>query len=366
MEWRELTYFPGLEINRQGIVRNAETKEVVEARPHSNSTSIDVILHKGRSSQVNSLLEETWGVGAAEAAGFSRPNMNKVIRSRAWAERHRQGLIVPKQKEGLDAPTFGKRPCTDCGKPTSNYRCEKCWQKKRGFGFKDSGEVSEIQCGDLTALRRAKAETKQRRKKPTPFKSDHFVPMAPRPALPDRQADFFAKQERKMESKTYTASELAALLGVSPSDIANAKYVKSKNPKPGTKMAAVRDGMADRGITWEQLVNTPRGKKAGTEAASEAHAPVGDSASPALIDELDTDPAAEFADVAADMEPENTFSSVTATQYLGVDFGSAPDRTVHTVMVPVNVPAPASRPLEQILKDLRDCLPDATITITLR
>ncbi len=27
-----------------------------------------------------------------------------------------------------------KRRCHDCGRPTNNYRCEYCWNKKRGFG----------------------------------------------------------------------------------------------------------------------------------------------------------------------------------------------------------------------------------------
>lgn len=199
-----------------------------------------------------------------------------------------------------------KRKCTDCGRPTHNYRCEKCWKKRRGFGFEDSGGVPEVQTGNLMPSPRVKAGAGQRREKPAPSVRDTFKPMTPRPALPDRQAEFFAKQEKKMEQQTYTVNELAALFGVSPKDVANAKYLKSQNPKASSKVAIVLNGMLEQGITWDQVVNGPRGKKPNAAQAIDAPPPVNESTPPSMVDAPGSDPAPEFADVVADMEPEDT------------------------------------------------------------
>ena len=34
----------------------------------------------------------------------------------------------------MELKTQPKRKCHDCGTPSNNYRCERCWHKKRGFG----------------------------------------------------------------------------------------------------------------------------------------------------------------------------------------------------------------------------------------
>lgn len=212
-------------------------------------------------------------------------------------------------REALQEAAFirqSKRPCTDCGKLTHNYRCEKCWKIKRGFGFEDSGEVPEVQTGNLMPHPRVKAGAEQRRKKPAPSMRDDFKPMAQRPALPDRQAEFFARQEKKMKQQTYTVNELAALFGVSSKDVANAKYLKSKNPKASSKVAIVLNGMLDHGITWDQVVNSPRGKKPNAAPAIDASPPVDESTPLAMVDAPGSDPAPELADVVAGMEPEDT------------------------------------------------------------
>lgn len=160
-------------------------------------------------------------------------------------------------REGASLRQTAKRQCTDCGKPTTQYRCEKCWRKLRGFGFEASGDGSE-------------AEARQRRKKPVPLKPDDFVPLAPRPALPDRQAEFFANQEKRVKQQTYTVPELAALFGLPQKDVANAKDNKRRTPRPGSKVAIVRERMLAKGITWDQVINAPRGRKAAKSRVGEA------------------------------------------------------------------------------------------------
>lgn len=267
-------------------------------------------------------------------------------------------------REAAAVRQASKRRCTDCGKPTHNYRCEKCWKKRRGFGFEGSGEVSGLQKEDDASFRRAKAEAGQRREKPVPAKPDTFVPMTPRPALPDRQAEFFAKQENRMEKKNYTIKELAALLGVSPKDVANAKYVQNKEPRPGSNIAAIRDGMTARGITWDQVVTAPRGKSAGTDAAS---------GTPDPADDPSNTLASDLATVVADMEPEDTPPPVSQRLPLGqamareLSIGEleedAAKRLTGHGPVPGSIGTAMS--LEEILGELRRRLPGAAISITL-
>ncbi|MCL1939562.1 MAG: hypothetical protein FWG04_02740 [Desulfovibrionaceae bacterium] len=174
--------------------------------------------------------------------------------SRERAEKQRD---QPKVKSSKNT-----RACTDCGKPTPNYRCERCWKKRRGFGFANSGDVPEI--------------CRERRKKAAPYRPDVFKPLAPRLALPDRQAEFFARQQQTQENtmtkQTYTTSELAAALGVTVRDIANAKYSPAKNPIPGSGVHTVREGMREKNITWEQVVLSRGGRQPGSVKAAPVEA----------------------------------------------------------------------------------------------
>lgn len=98
-----------------------------------------------------------------------------------------------------------------------------------------------------------------------------------------------------MEQQTYTVQELATLFGVSPSDVANTKYLKSKNPKASSKVAIVQNGMLENGITWDQVVNSPRGKKPGATVPSIAAEVTEDPAVAAPVSEPATDPAPDLA-----------------------------------------------------------------------
>ena len=56
--------------------------------------------------------------------------------SREWSKTH----AAPK-KPGEDAPLDSGRRCPDCGKPITDYRCPKCWAKRRAAqGLPINGE----------------------------------------------------------------------------------------------------------------------------------------------------------------------------------------------------------------------------------
>lgn len=302
MEWRETTYIPGLEINRQGETRNKLTGKMIAHKEHPANPRIPVVQMcclDGviRRSQINVLLEETFGPGAAEAAGLPAPDMEKVRKGRKYAEDRRLGVWQPKAKGKLDQPINGKRKCTDCGKPTHNYRCEKCWKKRRGFSFEDTGEE-----GLVTADARETA-AKRKKKDIKTSNMDWFVPLtkfgkSPPPPPPGEQKRIVAampakghaaqmpypvggfwmptrnrKKENPMPEEnttknTYTVREIAELIGVSAKDVQNAKHSKTKDPKPGSANHTIRIYMASKGITWEQIVNGHRGRKAGEKAGA--------------------------------------------------------------------------------------------------
>lgn len=54
-----------------------------------------------------------------------------IRRQRAKYQRARREAIRAEEKPADAAELGGKRRCHDCGRPTWNYRCEKCWAKLR-------------------------------------------------------------------------------------------------------------------------------------------------------------------------------------------------------------------------------------------
>jgi hypothetical protein len=83
-----------------------------------------------RNSQVNALLVEAFGQGAARAAGLPEPDMDCVRRGRKAAG----------TKLGVPREYTNHRRCTDCGRPTYNYRCEPCWRRRRGYSCKEDSD----------------------------------------------------------------------------------------------------------------------------------------------------------------------------------------------------------------------------------
>jgi len=142
-------------------------------------------------------------------------------------------------------------------------------------------------------------------------------------------------QGAEMEKKTYTITELAMLLGAPRRVVENAKQWKSSNPRPGSGVHAVQEGMKARGITWDQVV-PEQGRK--WKAAEAAPVPVVrlPSLSQAIAAELDTSELMEDAVKRVD--------------------GSGP--------VPGSIGTAMS--LEDILGELRRRLPGAAITIALQ
>ena len=133
MEWRSVAGIPGYEINRQGAVRNVFTGRAIKHQARANNNYAPYVGIGDVCRQVNVLLDETFGSGAAVAAGLPAPHWNRVRVTRAPRRLKGEFLRAGDVPLGeLERDT--KRRCHSCGKPTWNYRCERCWKKVRGFG----------------------------------------------------------------------------------------------------------------------------------------------------------------------------------------------------------------------------------------
>lgn len=128
-EFAPIKFMPGYEISRSGVVRRTSTQKIVKPRQHPSNPRIMYVqvrvpngLKKTRSSQINVLLEEAFGSGAAAAAGLPTPDPKRITQSRN-RERFSQSIE--------SAPRH-TRTCATCGKPTNNYRCGSCWAAVRG------------------------------------------------------------------------------------------------------------------------------------------------------------------------------------------------------------------------------------------
>lgn len=132
-----LVQMPGFEINRSGVVRRRGTGRIAGLYKHINTPLVPYVRcyctdKVTRSFPINVLLEETFGQGAAEAAGYPAPDMRIAAKNRARSEKQRQ--------EKQTGSAHNRRKCTTCGKPTYNYRCDACWRKVRGFGTDEAVE----------------------------------------------------------------------------------------------------------------------------------------------------------------------------------------------------------------------------------
>ncbi|HEU6435843.1 MAG TPA: hypothetical protein VE028_00130 [Nitratidesulfovibrio sp.] len=131
--WRPCVGLPGYEINRSGEVREANSCRMLPPRvqgDHPVPYVYVTVRGRGTGRKVHVLLEETFGPGAASAAGYPTPDLVQV-----------RALRDALQRRGLPR---GSRACHDCGKPTDNYRCNACWKRVRGYGVGD--EPAEETC----------------------------------------------------------------------------------------------------------------------------------------------------------------------------------------------------------------------------
>lgn len=193
-----------------------------------------------------------------------------------------------------------QRVCTDCGKPTHNYRCERCWKKKRGYGFEDSGD-KELVTGEarqrmLLNDAAAKQEKKEARGQ------DWFVPSAkygkPPPAPPPGEQKCIApampakghqrqwarplydgwmpkkratkKKESPMpeQKKNWTIKELAAEAGLSDgctyAVLSNWRRDKGWHSPSAIKLRAV---LERHNLRWQDL-GEPAKRRSEAEAAA--------------------------------------------------------------------------------------------------
>ncbi len=81
-----------------------------------------------------------------------------------------------------------RRRCTTCGAPTTNYRCEDCWRKLRGFSCEDMAQGIDPTLANSARLKRVRVALV-----PEPWKPLSALPVS---QVPDRQAEFFAVQEK--------------------------------------------------------------------------------------------------------------------------------------------------------------------------
>ena len=82
------------------------------------------------------------------------------------------------------------------------------------------------------------------------------------------------REDNIMDKPTYTVAQLSELIGISVKNIYNAKGLK-RPPSSGSMVGAVLTEMSKRGITWDQVVSTPKGgvrKAAGTSVSDDGQA----------------------------------------------------------------------------------------------
>jgi hypothetical protein len=117
---------PFLEISRDGLVRYVKSQQVLiqHTKEHHNGT-VSVFIRficperkRKRCKTINTMLVETYGRGAAAAAGYIEPRKKPK----------KTGLCLVKRQKQQNA---NLRSCTTCGKPTFNYRCQDCWAELR-------------------------------------------------------------------------------------------------------------------------------------------------------------------------------------------------------------------------------------------
>ena len=59
------------------------------------------------------------------------------------SEPERMGILQGK-KAALPIPRYTRR-CHDCGRPTTDYRCPRCWARlRRAGGYSPTGEASDM------------------------------------------------------------------------------------------------------------------------------------------------------------------------------------------------------------------------------
>ncbi|MDR1945675.1 MAG: hypothetical protein LBQ51_00685 [Desulfovibrio sp.] len=152
--------------------------------------------------------------------------------------------------------------------------------------------------------------------------------------------------------RRYTFPELAALIGgVTAQDVRNTYYFRDSRSVAGTKAHTVREAMRERGITWDQIGPSQKGRSKPKSPATSAQA------APAILGESEssTTQATSEARANQDTQPEQTATSTPKPYWPEPLPENWPD--VQTLY--------RTASLEDLLREIRRRLPDADIRITL-
>ena len=124
-QWRTIPGHPNYQMSDQGRVRNAKhNNKLINPRPtnHKKRTGVCYYIYadaeRGHLWQASRWYALTW------------PELPMIDFTDRWREAVITFNDLPKRQPKTERkPRSNKRPCTDCGKLITDYRCSKCWKK---------------------------------------------------------------------------------------------------------------------------------------------------------------------------------------------------------------------------------------------
>ena len=125
-QWRPIPGHPNYQMSDQGRVRHAKHGKLVDPRVSNyvKQTGVSYYIY------VDAVRGHRWV--AEKWYALTWPELPMIKFTDHWREWVIKFNDVPKRQPKTERkPRAGKRPCTDCGKPTTDYRCSKCWKKRR-------------------------------------------------------------------------------------------------------------------------------------------------------------------------------------------------------------------------------------------
>ena len=147
-KWRTVPGHPNYEMSDQGRVRNSKTGKLLDPRVTSRAKQTGVSYYI----YVDAVRGHLWK--AEKWYALTWPELPMIDFTDAWREAVIKFNDLPKRPPRTDRkPQANKRPCTDCGKLTTDYRCEKCWQK-RSVGPNYYGGPCETYTSCLSGMER--------------------------------------------------------------------------------------------------------------------------------------------------------------------------------------------------------------------
>ena len=124
--WRTIPGHLNYEMSDQGRVRNSKHNKLVDPRisNYKAKTGVSYYIY----------VDATWGHlwKATKWYALAWPELPMIDFTDAWREAVIKFNDLPKRQPKTERkPRAHKRPCTDCGRPTTDYRCPKCWIERR-------------------------------------------------------------------------------------------------------------------------------------------------------------------------------------------------------------------------------------------